>query len=303
LVRLRRGLFTTTDLPAHAGAIAAAMSCAGSVVSHRSALRRYELPIVGRGSDVPELTVPPHGTGDLAGAHLYRATLPPEHVTALESTPITTVARTLIDVGRGLAHTTAVAALDAALHRNLVHPQQLDEVLLRCWNWPGIRRAQRAVRLADARAESPLESISRLAMGRLGVPRPEPQMLILDEDLRVVARADFYWDEFGVVGEADGRSKYDSREILTAEKTRQELLEDLRIVVVRWGWDEPMHHPERFRARLERGFERGRARDRSGLPRLWSVAQPGTERAERKRDPTEFPQGPASSTGWPGRAV
>ena len=111
-------------------------------------------------------------------------------------------------------------------------------------------------------------------MGRLGLPEPEPQVLILDEHLRVVAQVDFYWDEFGMVGEADGRSKYDDRQVLTAEKVRQELLEDLRVVVVRWGWDQPTRKPELFRERLESGFERGRARDRSGLRRLWSVAAP-----------------------------
>ena len=273
LIRIRRGLLAARDHP-HATAIAATASCGGSVISHRSALLMHGLPIVGQDPSVPELTVAPRGAGSLVRAHLYRASLPPEHITSRNGTPITTVARTLIDIGRDLPRTTAVAAIDAALRRELVDEDDINEVLLRCWNWPGIRRAQRAVRLADGRADSPLETVSRLTMGRLGLPEPEPQVLILDEHIRVVAQVDFYWDEFGMVGEADGRSKYDDRQVLTAEKVRQELLEDLRVVVVRWGWDQPTRKPELFRERLESGFERGRARDRSGLRRLWSVAAP-----------------------------
>lgn len=273
LTRLRRGILAAGD-HRHARAIAATLSCSGSVISHRSALLMHGLPVVGRIPAVPELTVVPRVTGGLVNAHLYRASLPAEHRTRHDGVPVTTVARTLIDVGRNLPRTMAVAAIDAALRRELVNDDAVSDVLLRCWNWPGIRRAQRAVRLSDGRADSPLETVSRLAMGRLGLPRPQPQVLILDECLRVVAQVDFYWDEFGVVGEADGRSKYDSRDILTAEKARQELLEDLGIVVVRWGWDQPTRKPRLFQERLEGGFARGRARDRSGFRRLWSVAQP-----------------------------
>ena len=242
------------------------------MASHRSALLVHGLPIVGSRQSIPELTVPPHGTGTLARAHLYRASLPTEHITHVAGVPVTTAARTVVDAGRDLPHVSAVAAIDAALHRDLVHQDDLDEVLRRCWNWPGIRRAQRAVRLADGRAESPLESVSRLVIARLGLPRPQPQAVILDQYLRVVAQADFYWDEFGVIGEADGRSKYDDRTVLTAEKERQELLEDLGLVAVRWGWRLAWRRQDMLHERIARAFVRGQLRDRSGFRRLWSVA-------------------------------
>ena len=66
-------------------------------------------------------------------------------------------------------------ALDKALHEGWVSYDDLEAVLRMCWNWPGIRRAQRAVRLADGRAESPLESVSRLVMRAVHLPMPEPQ--------------------------------------------------------------------------------------------------------------------------------
>jgi hypothetical protein len=59
--------------------------------------------------------------------------------------------------------------------------------------------------------------------------------------------------------------------VLTDEKERQELLEDLGIFVVRWGWRDVTRAPRTLRQRICRAFERGRRRDQSGLPRQWTV--------------------------------
>ena len=272
LVRLRRGQFCRPGPVAEqALAVAAARARAGSVISHGSAALLHGLPVLGRRSHLPEITVPPNGTGSAHAAHLHRATLAPDEVVLVGGAPVTSVARTVIDLARAGSTACGVAAIDAALNRRLVTADDLDEVVRRCWNWPRIRRALRALRLADARAESALESVSRLVIGWLRLPVPDLQTVVADRFGRVIGRLDFYWDEFGVAGEADGRGKYDSREILTLEKERQEQLEDETLVVVRWGWDQPWRHPQLLKSRLVAGFERGLARDRSGLPRLWSV--------------------------------
>jgi hypothetical protein len=202
---------------------------------------------------------------------LYRASLPARDVTVVDDIPVTSIARTLVDVARHRPVTAAVAAIDAALHGRLVTMGELDDVMLRCWNWPRIRRAQRALRLVDARSESPLESVSRLVLSWLRLPTPDLQPVVLDESGRAVGRLDFYWDEFGVLGEADGRSKYDARAVLTAEKERQEALEDLGLIAVRWGWEYATRRPQALKRRVENGFRRGILRDRSGFRRLWSV--------------------------------
>lgn len=95
---------------------------------------------------------------------------------------------------------------------------------------------------------------------------------MVDEFGRSVARLDFYWDEFGVAGETDGRAKYDERAVLTAEKDRQERAEDLAIVFTRWGWAD-LNRPQSLRGRIEGAFERGRLRDRSGVRRKWSISR------------------------------
>lgn len=289
LVRVRRGHFATCTPTPELAAIAAAHACADSVVSHRSALLLHGLPIVGPIPPVPELTVRPGGRVDVAGAHMYRATLPPEQIVVVGDVPVASIARTLIDVGRHRPTSTAVAAMDQALHERRTTVDELHEVLRSCWNWPRVRRAARALRLADGRAESPLESVSRLVIGWLRLPAPAPQTVILDRFGYPAGRLDFYWDECGVAGEADGRSKYDDRDVLTGEKERQEKLEDDGLVFVRWRWHQVVHEPQRLRSRLISGFERGARRDRSGFTRLWSVQPPQTDDRTVKRDPQRPP--------------
>jgi hypothetical protein len=274
LVRLRHGLYcdsTQAGRPA-LDAIAAVRACTGSVVSHRSAALLHELPLIGHARDSrPSLTVQPGRTGDVRDALLHRASLWPEDVTILYDVPVTSVARTLVDLGRSRSTATTVAAADAALHRGLVEQAAIDDVLLHCWVWPGIRRAHRSLARVDARSESPLESVSRLVLAWAGLPVPELQADLQDADGSFLGRPDFYWPEFGVVGEADGRMKYTDRDVLFAEKRRQEAFEVAGLIVVRWSWADVTRRPRWLCARLENAFERGRQRDRSGFPRNWSV--------------------------------
>lgn len=268
----RRGLFMRAGvIDERVAAMAAAAAVAGSVVSHRSALLLHGLPLVGPKPPQPEITVRPDGRGAAHAAHLHRATVPSDDVMTIGATPVTTPARTVIDVARRSPDATAVAAIDAALFRKMASPSNLNEVVRRCWNWPGIGRALRALRQSDGRAESALESVSRLTIVRLGLPLPDLQPVILDQRGYPAGRLDFYWDEFGVAGEADGRLKYTDRDVLASEKDRQELMEDHALVFVRWGWSQATRDTMLLKARLLSGFDRGRRRDRSGFPRLWSV--------------------------------
>jgi hypothetical protein len=167
--------------------------------------------------------------------------------------------------------------MDFALHENLTTDREIAAVLERCWNWPGISAAKRAAGLADQRAESVLESISRLAIARMDVPRPEPQQHILGARGQLVARVDLGWADLGVVGEADGLSKYADPEVLQAEKLRQERLEKLGLVVVRWVWGDVTRNPRQLRSRLLDAFTRAEALQRSGSPRYWSVGASSTD--------------------------
>ncbi|MCW2495684.1 MAG: hypothetical protein JWQ77_1608 [Jatrophihabitans sp.] len=268
LTRVRRGYFIAGPADVDDAARAVVASCAGTVISHRSAARLYGLPLIGQPPSIPELTIAPRAPGSLVAAHLYRASLDTADVVQIGDLPVTSVARTVIDLARHLSQNAAVAAADFALHEQLVTAEELDAVARRSANWPGIARARRSLARADARAESPLESISRLVLDRSELPRAVLQQRIGTQDGNFVARVDFGWAALGVVGEADGLLKYDDRDVLREEKLRQERLEQLGLIVVRWGWRDITREPETVTGRISAALDR---RSRSSLPTLWSV--------------------------------
>jgi hypothetical protein len=272
LLRVRRGVYTSRPtITRETAAVAAVRATPNAVVSHRSAALLHGLPLLGAQPSVPELTVRPREPADHPALHLHRASLRPRDIVLIGDTAVTSPARTAVDLARHRPLFTAVAAIDAVLNREMATLEDIEDVLRFCWNWPRIRRAQRAVAVADGRAESPLESVSRLVLPRLGFPPPEPQKRIFDRYGRIIGRSDFYWDDVGVIGEADGRAKYADRDVLTNEKEHQEDYEDLGLVVVRWGWEHAWSRQHVLEARLANGFERGRRRDRSGFVRLWTL--------------------------------
>jgi hypothetical protein len=283
--RFRPGVFDLPDDPAQElphhdaarqanlrSARASTRSCERAVISHASAAIEYGLPTVCR-LERPCLTVPA-GTAlrSLADVHLHRATLPAEEVARRIGYRTTAPARTILDLAREHGIDAGVAAADAALRTGLMTSGELEAALEICAGWPGRAAALTTVDMCDARAESPLESLSRVRLLRARMPAFELQVEIGDEHGIFVARTDFYWPQFGVIGEADGNTKYDGgRAALVAERRRQQALEDLGLVLVRWEWAD-LARFDVVTSRLSAAFGRG------ALPgsrqRRWSTLRP-----------------------------
>lgn len=196
--------------------------------------------------------------------------LPASHVTVAVDVPCTTGARTVIDLARWVSFRGGVVVADSALRLG-VDLRELQSVARDCARWPGIRKARDVIAFADGRAESPLESISRVAFRDSGLPPPQLQVTLAWDEFgnpRIIV--DFYWPEFRVVGEADGLLKYDAAEDdadrpnpLRAEKLRQEELEGMGYIVVRWTWDDIWRRPEWVTMRLRNAFAEGARRLRT----------------------------------------
>lgn len=188
--------------------------------------------------------------------------LPEAHVTEVMGVPSTTGSRTVVDLARWVSFRGGVVVADSALRLG-VGRQQLTAVARDCARWPGIRKAREVIAFADGRAASPLESVSRVVFRELGLPPPELQMVVAWDrwgNPRIIV--DFCWPELGVVGEADGLLKYDEeldpeRVSLRDEKLRQEEIEALGYIVVRWTWDDIWRRPEWVVARIRKAMAEG----------------------------------------------
>jgi hypothetical protein len=193
---------------------------------------------------------------------VHTAPLPDDHITTIDGMPVTTLARTVLDLCRTVPLEQAVAAGDRALAYGLVRAT-LEDCLASMTRWPGTRQARRAIALLDRRSESPGESVSRVRLHQDGLPAPEPQQDIYDEDGRLVARVDFFWEEQRTIGEFDGKIKYGRllkpgqsiEDVVFAEKVREDALRDLGWQIVRWLWAD-LYRPGVIRDRVLRAFAR-----------------------------------------------
>jgi hypothetical protein len=208
----------------------------GQIIGSRSAATLHGLPTLSIPA-TPELTVaPPVTLGRRGRAHLYSARLEFGDVETWFGAPVTSVARTIVDLARH-DRRDGIMAADAALHERLVTRRALAEQLTQAIGWPGVRQARAVLALARALAESPLESLLRLAMHDAGFPEPELQVPIYDPLHDCVYRVDALLRRERVIIEADGRGKYTDQE-LWREKRREGRLRALtgnRVERVVWA--------------------------------------------------------------------
>jgi very-short-patch-repair endonuclease len=239
----------------NAAAALTGMRTRDAVVSHASAALIHGIDLLDPPAHEVTLTVPPgrEGAGG-DGIRQYGAALPARHVIRVRGIPVTTPARTAVDLARAHGFAAGLVAMDSALHRLLTRWIEIDQVLGDCRRWPGIAQARRAFRYVDEKAESALESLSRARFIDSDLPPPETQAMMFD--LPTPRRVDFLWREQRVIGEADGLTKYRDPDVIADEKQRDELFRQAGYELVHWVWQEIRHTPEMVIGRIRAAFER-----------------------------------------------
>ena len=148
--------------------------------------------------------------------------------------------------------TTATPEAALVVVNGLLHAQQMSHADLvaaveAAKHWPNTLAAHVVLALADPRMESAAESRTYFLCRQQGLPRPEPQVVVLDEHGHPFARVDFAWPKHGVFLEFDGRIKYELyrregetlEQFLLREKRREERICMLTgWVCIRIGWSD-----------------------------------------------------------------
>ena len=268
LMRLNRGVYAPAGLARSVAktdsgklALRAAATLAslgsGSATSHHTAARLLGIDLLGKPAREIAITRNP-GCGSRKswpGVRVHTAALPAQHIGQHGGVPVTTAARTVVDLARASAFRAGVVAADSALRRKLTTKAELQAVVADCRRWPGVQRAAEVVAFGDALSESALESIARVAFRDCGLPPPELQA-VLGADGRIIARVDFYWKRFRTVAEADGELKYDNRFEATYQLRRDADLRDAGYEVVHFGWNDVYFTPTQVAASIRAAFRR-----------------------------------------------
>lgn len=157
----------------------------------------------------------------------------------IDGLAVSDLARTVFDLARFSSFRRAVVAADHALRLRddadcpLLEREELPR---RHSDLPSGARGRAAsaavIAFADAASETPLESISRVAMHVGGLPAPVLQHPVHDRD-GPAGVVDFFSEDVAVVGEADGDHTYADpaflrgrtpEEVLLAEERREDRL-------------------------------------------------------------------------------
>lgn len=283
-VVLRRGILVTAEDRAQAAlrpetlhaqdvqALLLALRRSHIAAAERSAARIYGLEFFRQPS--PGLIVCTDDPG-VSGTHkndyfLRAAKLPEGHVGFRYGVPVTSPARTLLDLASSRSFAEGVVLAESAMRKGLLGVEELVAILAATEHRPGIEAARDALMFADPRTESVLESLSRVSMRQAGLVMPQTQQAVHVCD--ATYRVDFRWDHLplDVYGEADGEDKYvrdldrmGTVRAIRAEKAREQALRDTGAEVVRWGMTEardPALLAARINGAFARAVERGRGR-------------------------------------------
>ncbi len=245
-------------------AVAAALARTGAYAagSHHSAALVHGLSLVGRHpAGQVQLTRSVGGPGSRSrrpGIQLHVARLPGDQLTLVRGVRFTSVARTIVDLARALPFAEGVAVADAALREVQATRKEIEAVLTSCRGWPRIERARRVVTFADPRAESVLESLSRVAFHEAGLPPPELQVWVGD-DGEIIGRVDFLWKQYRTIAEADGAKKYANPQQARAQLERDARLRAAGYEVVHFTWPEITRVPGQVSSAIVAAFQRSAA--------------------------------------------
>jgi len=269
LTRLRRGAYVLDaerqpdELHRLMIKSSVALGLGESVISFASAAVLHGLPVPWSALRKVHLTRNRPDSGRIRSlVHVHVAPLRSDEVCMIDGLPVTTLARTVVDLARTVPLGWGVAAGDAALRAGM-DADELAEQVESARRRHGSPRARAAAGLLNPLSESPGESLSRVVFLEEGLPTPELQVDLFDGTTKI-ATVDFLWPENGTAGEFDGEFKYgrlvgpgeSPADVVVREKRREDAVRDLGLQMTRWVW------PEIFKrmilvSRVQRAFRRG----------------------------------------------
>jgi very-short-patch-repair endonuclease len=220
LHRLHRGVYSVGHdaLKPEAYWLAAVLACGpGAVLSHAAAAAHWN--IRGSAATVVDVTVPNRGgRRPRKGLRVHRSgRLTLEEVTVHEGIPVTTVARTLLDLADVLPAQALKRAIDEAEYLRLL---DMTSLIAAVNGNPG-RRGATVLKLAQeepARTRTELERRFLELVDRRGLPKPRVNSRVEGYE------ADFVWPEDKVIVETDGRDAHTTRSAFERDRLRDRRL-------------------------------------------------------------------------------
>lgn len=214
--------------------MAAVLACGlDAALSHRAAADLHGL----RRSAVIEVTIPHHRDPPPA-VKAYRSRMAdPVDFTEVDGVPVTSVARTLLDLAAVLGERHLSYALDRAERLRLFDLRAIEDVLVRARGRRGVRALRNAIagwQPADTWSE--LERLHVELVTAAGLQRPELNVVVQGELRQHVV--DALWPDQGLVVQLDGFAYHRTRRDRERDAAADADLELAGYRVLRLTWDD-----------------------------------------------------------------
>ncbi len=232
------------------GHVVAALLAAGpeSVASHRTAaaLAGLEVSAVG-----PVHVTTQHKRKEQPGIAFHRGSLPADEVSFVDEIPVTTMARTFLDLSRS-EHPQVLRRLlkDAEFKRKITWAA-LDHILTRYPRRPGRRTLAglvQGVHSTSGRTRSELEDLFTEFVAARGLPSPERNVELCLRDR--TTEVDCLWRESRVALELDGRSAHDRALAFEDDRQRDRALSAAKWIPLRATWAQLRYGPDELEGDL-----------------------------------------------------
>lgn len=230
--QVHRGVYAVGHLAPRIEArwLAAVLACGpGAVLSHASAAHLWAIkPAPAR--DLPHVTVDTRVGRARRGIVVHRAQLAPQDIVRSAGIPVTSPARTLVDLAGELPERALKRALREAQFQRIVTLADIGEVLARR---PAVRL--RALVGDPAVTQTDLEDRLLAICDANALPRPLTQQRLSGK------RVDFVWPAARLVVETDGWQAHATRGAFQDDRTLSNALQLRGYIVLRFTADDLDH--------------------------------------------------------------
>jgi very-short-patch-repair endonuclease len=233
LHRLHQGVYAVGHVAITSGGLdlAAVLACgSGALLSHRSAAvhwlvvrhaPRYEVTVPGRRVDRPGIVA--RGTRSLTE----------EDVAVIDGIPVTSPARTLVDLADVLSEQRLADTVHEAEVQRLLDVREVEAALSRVPGRRGGHRLRRVIAAYDGgppmtRSEAEVRFLRLCA--EHAIATPQSNVLLGGYEV------DFHWPEARLVVEVDGAEAHHTRRAFHEDRRRDRTLAALGVQVLRVTW-------------------------------------------------------------------
>ncbi|MGZ6272412.1 MAG: DUF559 domain-containing protein [Candidatus Limnocylindrales bacterium] len=228
--------------------LAAVLACGPrAVLSHRSAAAQWGLLAT---EHIRIDVTAPRSRDGVPGIRLHTSrSLDARDTTTHEEIPITTIARTLLDLAGTVRADRLERALSQAERLQLYDHRAITDVIARNNGHRGTGALARATAQEPKLTRSELEAIFLALVRRAGLPEPETNSS-LDAPDPPGLEPDFYWPSLRLVVETDGWETHKTKAAFKSDRRKDAALTCAGYRVMRFTYEDVVYEPDTVVARL-----------------------------------------------------